>query len=102
MNYLLGEMRRTGPGNSGGKEKGPGQIQYMAGQSYSTTWEGRSRPRTRQNAGGQGLTVQFARTDPTKYSFAVRSAGGWNKLPVNVRSATSSEFFRKRLKGKEK
>ncbi len=42
------------------------QDKYMAGQGYSTTWEGRSRAETRQNAGGQGLTVQFTRTDPTK------------------------------------
>jgi hypothetical protein len=75
------------------------------GQSYNELFnnlEGRSRAETRQNAGGQGLTVQFARTDPRKYSFAVRSVEGWNKLPVHVRSAaTSSESFRKMLKGHE-
>jgi len=43
--------------------------------------------------------VQFARTDPRKYSFAVRSIEGWNKLSVNARSAASSESSRKRLKG---
>ncbi len=29
--------------------------------------------RTRQAAGGHGLTIQYARTDPCKYSFAVRT-----------------------------
>jgi hypothetical protein len=43
--------------------------------------------------------VQFARTDLRKYSFAVRSIEGWNKLSVNARSAASSESSRKRLKG---
>jgi hypothetical protein len=28
---------------------------------------------TRQAAGGHGLSVQYARTDPRKYSFAVRT-----------------------------
>ncbi|MFN9897378.1 MAG: hypothetical protein ACK55Z_01015 [bacterium] len=42
---------------------------------------------------------QLARTDPRKYSFAVRSIEGWNKLSVNARSAASSESSRKRLKG---
>jgi hypothetical protein len=51
-------------------------------------------------AGGQGLPVQFARTDLRKYSFAVRSVDRLlNNLPVNVRSTASSESFRKRLKG---
>ncbi len=43
--------------------------------------------------------MQFARTDLRKYSFAVRSIEGWNKLSVNARSAASSESSRKRLKG---
>jgi hypothetical protein len=43
--------------------------------------------RTRQAAGGHGLTVQYARTDPRKYSFAVRTVESWNKLPERVKSA---------------
>ncbi len=95
------------PGNSRVKEKGPGHgtgphgrsEQQWAIQQLGRT--GRSRAGTRQNSGGQGLTVQFARTVPIKYTFAVRSIEGWNKLPVNVISATSNESFRKRLKGHE-
>jgi hypothetical protein len=32
------------------------------------------RARTRQATGGHGLAVQFARTDPRKYSFSVKSS----------------------------
>ncbi len=35
------------------------------------------RARTRQAAGEHGLSVQFARTDPRKYSFAVRTVQNW-------------------------
>jgi ribonuclease P/MRP protein subunit RPP40 len=43
--------------------------------------------RTRQAAGGHDLTVQYARTDPRKYSFAVRAVDSWNKLPERVKAA---------------
>ncbi len=48
--------------------------------------------RTRQAAGGHGLAVQFARTDPRKYSFSVRAVEKWNKLPVpdEVRAAPNT------------
>jgi hypothetical protein len=56
--------------------------------------------RTRQAAGGHGLTVQYARTDPRKYSFAVRTVESWNKLPDRVKAAESGESFKRRLRGK--
>jgi hypothetical protein len=48
---------------------------------------------TRQAAGGHGLSVQYARTDPRKYSFAVRTLEEWNRLPDDVKSA----IFRHRM-----
>ncbi len=58
--------------------------------------------RTRQAAGGHGLTVQYARTDPRKYrySFAVRTVESWNKLPERVKTAETGESFKRRLRGK--
>ncbi len=53
---------------------------YVAGQSNKelfNNFEGGRRAGTRQKAGGQDLTVQFARTDLRKYSFAERSIEGW-------------------------
>jgi hypothetical protein len=40
---------------------------------------------TRQAARGHGLSAQYARTDPRKYSFAVRTVDKWNKLPDEVK-----------------
>jgi hypothetical protein len=56
------------------------------------------RARTRQAAGGYGLAVQFARTDPIKYSFSVRAVEKWNKLPEEVRAAPSRAAFRDMIK----
>jgi hypothetical protein len=56
--------------------------------------------RTRQAAGGHGLTVQYARTDPRKYSFAVRTIDSWNRLPERVKTAETGESFKRRLRGK--
>ncbi len=56
--------------------------------------------RTRQAAGGHGLTVQYARTDPRKYSFAVRTVDSWNRLPERVKAAETGESFKRRLRGK--
>jgi hypothetical protein len=65
------------------------QILYMAGQCSelfeNLKGRGGELGQGRMRA-DKGLTVQFARTDPRK-----------NKLPMHVRSATSSESFRKRL-----
>jgi hypothetical protein len=47
------------------------------------------RVRMRHAARGHGLAVQFARTDPRKYSFSVRAVKKWNKLPEEVRAAPS-------------
>jgi hypothetical protein len=41
--------------------------------------EENGRAGTRQAAGGHGLSVQYARTDTRKYSFAVRTMEKWNK-----------------------
>jgi hypothetical protein len=52
---------------------------------------------TKQVAGGHGLSVQYARTDPRKYSFAVRKVEKWNNLPDNIKSAPNGEVFRNRI-----
>ncbi len=64
-----------------------------------TLFNQQSGARTRQAAGGHGLTVQYARTDPRKHSFAVRTVA-WNKLPESVRAAETGESFKRRLRGK--
>jgi ribonuclease P/MRP protein subunit RPP40 len=56
--------------------------------------------RTRQAARGHGLTVQYARTDPRKYSFAVRTVESWNRLSESVKSAETGESFKRRLRGR--
>jgi ribonuclease P/MRP protein subunit RPP40 len=53
---------------------------------------------TRQAAGGHGLSVQYARTDPRKYSFAVRTVEKWNRLPEEVKSAPTGKAFKEKLK----
>jgi hypothetical protein len=53
---------------------------------------------TRQAAGGHGLSVQYARTDPRKYSFAVRTVEKWNRLPDEVKSAPTGTAFKEMLK----
>jgi hypothetical protein len=50
-----------------------------------------------QAAGGHGLSVQYARTEPRKYSFAVRTVEKWNNLPDNIKSALNGEVFRNRM-----
>jgi hypothetical protein len=52
---------------------------------------------TRQTAGGHGLSVQYARTDPRKYSFAVRTVEKWNNLPDDIKSAPNGEVYRNRM-----
>jgi hypothetical protein len=52
---------------------------------------------TRQAAGGHGLSVQYARTDPRKYSFAVRTVEKWNLLPDDVKSAPNGAIFRHKI-----
>jgi hypothetical protein len=54
------------------------------------------RPTTRQTEGEYRLTQRFARTDPRKYSFAVRDP--WNKLPDDQKFANSKEQFKARMK----
>jgi hypothetical protein len=44
--------------------------------------------------------VQYARTDPRKYSFAVRTVESWNRLPHRVKTAETGESFKRRLRGK--
>jgi hypothetical protein len=67
------------------------------GQTLFTQQSG---ARTRQAAGGHGLTVQYARTDPRKHSFTVRTVEPWNRLPESVRAAETGESFKRRLRGK--
>ena len=56
------------------------------------------RPRTRQTADENGLVTQFARTDPRKYSFAVRTVESWNKLPEEIKKAGSKGAFKTKMK----
>ncbi len=67
------------------------------GQSLFNRQEG---ARTRQAAGGHGMTVQYARTDPRKYSFAVRTVESWNRLPESIKTAETGESFKRRLRGR--
>jgi hypothetical protein len=60
------------------------------------------RARTRQAAGEHGLSVQFARTDPRKHSFAIRTVEPWNKLPESIKNTKSGEAFKNRLKKKHR
>jgi hypothetical protein len=53
------------------------------------------RIRTRQAA---GPGIQYARTDPRKYSFAVRAVEKWNNLPEDVKASQNGEVFKKKLK----
>jgi hypothetical protein len=57
-----------------------------------------SQHRMRQMAGGLGLSVRYSRTDPRKYSFAMRTVEPWNKVPDSVKEAPSGKEFRSRLK----
>jgi hypothetical protein len=53
--------------------------------------------RIRQAAGEYGLTVQYARTDPSKFSFTMRTVEPWNRLPEEIKTATNREAFKSRL-----
>jgi hypothetical protein len=55
------------------------------------------RPRTRQT-GEYRLVQKFARTDPRKYSFAVRVVDPWNRLPDDLKLANSKEHFKAKMK----
>ncbi len=55
------------------------------------------RVRTMQAAGEHGLSVQLARTDPRKHSFAIRTMEPWNKLPESIKNTKSGEAFKNRL-----
>jgi ribonuclease P/MRP protein subunit RPP40 len=56
------------------------------------------RIRTRQAAGEHGLGIQYARTDPRKYSFAVRTVEKWNNLPEDVKTSKNEEVFKQKMK----
>jgi hypothetical protein len=78
-------------------------ILYFRSLSVSD-YSGSQLPRTGQERGKQrengehGLSVQFARTDPRKYSFAVRTVENWNKLPEDVKTSRNGEEFKNKLK----
>jgi hypothetical protein len=55
-------------------------------------------PRTRQATATRGLMGQFARTDPRKQSFTIRTVERWNGLPDNLRQAKNQETFKRDLK----
>ena len=59
-------------------------------------------PRTRQRAGPRSLIGQKAKTDPRKYSFAVRVVDPWNALPDSVREAKTQDEFKRKLKALRK
>ena len=60
-----------------------GQIFGLAGRN--------DRPRTRQAGGEHKLLPQFARTDPRKFSFAVRAVEPWNRLPDEMKLTANKE-----------
>ncbi len=68
------------------------------GQIFEMT-DVNDRPRTtRQTEGEYRLIQRFARTDPRKYSFAVRAVDPCNKLPDDLKLATCKEQFNARMK----
>ena len=42
--------------------------------------------------------MQYARTDPRKYSFAVRTVEDWNRLPEEVKTSRNGEEFKNKMK----
>jgi hypothetical protein len=72
-------------------------YRFVNKREGQTLFNQQSEARTRQAAGGHGLTVQYARTDP----FAVRTVESWNRLPESVKSAETGESFKRRLRGKQ-
>jgi hypothetical protein len=83
---------RTGHGTS------PQVLTEQTGTDLIRLTAAQDRARTRQAAGEHGLSVQFARTDPRKYSFAVRTVENWNKLPEEVKTSRNGEVFKNKLK----
>jgi hypothetical protein len=75
-------------------------YKFVTKKDGQTLYNRQGGARTRQAAVGHGLTVQYARTDPRKYSFAVRTVESWNKLPDRVKTAETGESFKRRLRGK--
>lgn len=68
---------------------------------FTVIQTGDNRVRTRHTGRERGLAVQYARTDIRKYSYTVRAAEAWNRLPDAVRQAPSREAFKSRLKGQK-
>ncbi len=60
--------------------------------------DSQDRPRTRQTEGEYRLIQKFARTDPRKYSFAIRVVDPWNRLPDELKLANSKEHFKAKMK----
>jgi hypothetical protein len=52
-------------------------YKFVTKKNGQTLFNRQEGARTRQAAGGHGLMVQYARTDPRKYSFAVRTVESW-------------------------
>jgi ribonuclease P/MRP protein subunit RPP40 len=75
-------------------------YKFVTKKGGQTLFNRQGGARTRQAAGGNGLTVQYARTDPRKYSYPVRTVESWNKLPERVKTAETGESFKRRLRGK--
>jgi hypothetical protein len=71
----------------------------MIYSGFQTLFSRQDGARTSQAAGGHGLTVQYARTDSRKYSFAVRAVDSWNRLTERVKAAETGESFKRRLRG---
>jgi hypothetical protein len=85
------KKRRTGHGT--GPQVPDRTNRNRTIQAHSTAAQDRAR--TWQAAGEHGLSVQFARKNPRKYSFAVEK---WNKLPEDVKTSRNGEEFKNKLK----
>jgi hypothetical protein len=72
-------------------------LTEKSGMDMSRHIEENGRAGTRQAAGGHGLSVQYARTDTRKYSFAVRTMEKWNKLPDVIKTALNGAIFKHRM-----
>jgi hypothetical protein len=62
------------------------------------TLSDRAGVRTRQTAGTKSLVAKFAKTDPRKFSFAVRTIDNWNGLPESIRQAATQDAFKRGMK----
>jgi hypothetical protein len=76
-------------------------YKILHGQEESKLFMPADRPgaaRMRQTAGTKTLVPKFARTEPRKFYFTVRSVDKWNRLPQTLRQEATLDGFKRNLK----